>query len=417
MKKKILIAIIITILAVLASGAVLVFAADERLSVNPGETIEGDFITSGYSITNDGTIKGDMILFSQILSVNGQVGGDIIGYAMDMTLNGDVGGSVRVLGTNVNVSSRISRNAMIFGSITTLSESAVIMKNAYLLGGSLKCLGRVEGNTDVHCNDVTLGGTYNGDVYIHGMSQNSSFRILPGTVINGTLTYEGVTPFTPPGDVSVKDFRFVQINPASNPYAKRFDLSDAVKLIITLSVYYLFALLLYKIFPRFFTRSGDFIAQKPLSSAGIGIAALGTFVGSLLLLLLLLLLTVFALKFAIFGFTGLLLFFVGIVTILFADIPVSLWLGGLISRGSSVPARLAIGLALISAVKYALALMRDLLANGYPFGVLRFLLSAAIWLLGTGAIFNTILNIIRSANRKAEEDEAGPPENTYVETI
>jgi len=395
------------VLALLLAGSVIVLAADDTLSIGAGDVHEGDFIAEGYSITSDGIITGDMLSFSQRLSVRGRVEGDIIAFAPDIYIGGDVGGSVRVLGTNVNVSSRISRNAMLAGSACVLDSGSLVEKNAYLLGNVVKSLGTVEGNANIYGADITLGGVIKGDVNIQNTAENGSVSILPGTVIDGKLTYKGMKEFHPPSYVQVRDYEFIKISPGKSG-ERGFSVMGIVKRITTLAVYYLVALLLLRLFPRFFTRSGRFISQKPFAAAGIGIATLGTMVGALLLLLIIVLLVLTILEFSVLGFTGLALLFFFLVTIVFADIPVSMWLGEKITpKTDSVPARLAAGLAVVSGVKLILSLLAGIPSVGYIFSVTGFLVRAAVWLLGTGAILNTLFSMVKAANQQAEAEELG----------
>lgn len=399
---------IVLLLIFLLAGTVIVFAADDNPMVRQGEVLDDDFIKSGYSVTNDGTIKGDILSFSQTLTVRGPVEGDIIAFAPDINISGDVGGSLRLAGTNISVSSKVARNAMLLGSVSILDEDSVVLKNAYLFGSTVKSLGTVAGTTNIYGKDVTLGGVYDGDVIIHDMTEDTSFNMLPGTVINGKLTYKGAAEFHVPGYVEVQDYEYVKISAARSERQQRVDTMSIVKRIATLAVYYLFALLLFRLFPRFFVRSGSFIDQRPLAAAGIGIATLGTFVGGLLLLLIIILLVITILDFSILGFTGLAFLFFGLVTVVFADIPVSLWLGGKIAgKTDSVPARLAAGLAVISAVKLALEILGRLQAVGSLFSVLGFLVNAAVWLLGTGAIMRTLFSMLKAANQQAEAEDLG----------
>lgn len=281
-------------------------------------------------------------------------------------------------------------------------------KTTYLYGDTVKSLGTVEGQTNIYGNDITLGGTYNGDVNIHNISENGTLSMLPGTVINGKLTYRGVTEFHVPSYVTVNEYEYIKTDPVSSEGIQGTDVMGIVKRIATIVVYYLFALLLFRLFPRFFVRSGKFISQNPLQAAGIGIATLGTFVGGLLLLLIIILLVITILEFSVLGFTMLVLFFFAIATLVFAEIPVSLWLGDIILRKTdSVPAKLAAGLAVISAVQLAFRLLRGMTSAGYLFGVLGFLVNAAVWLFGTGSLIKTTFAVLRAANRQAEAEELG----------
>lgn len=392
---------------VLLSGTVIAIAADENSVIKAGETVDGDFITGGVAVLNEGTILGDFIAAAQNLTNTGEVEGDLIAGASQISVNGRIGGSLRVAAADLKVNCTVERNATIFGSTLTVGEDTVIKRNAYYLGGIISASGRVMGNTSINAGNVTLGGIYEGDVKINNMTEGSTLNILPGTVIKGKLTYEGVTKYEVPSDVQVGSYSYIRIEPVNKTSVQpAFSLWSFIKRIFTLLVYYLFALLIYKIFPRFFVRSGDFIEARPLSSAGIGIATLGSLVAGSLALILLLILAVFIIKGSVVLFGSLVFLFVTVVTILFADIPVSMWLGNIITnRRLSVPARLAAGLATVSAIKIILELLKNLQGISTIARIILYIVNISIWILGTGALMKSVFEVSKSANRQAEAEE------------
>jgi cytoskeletal protein CcmA (bactofilin family) len=392
---------------VLLSGTVIAIAADENSVIKAGEMVDGDFITGGVAVLNEGTILGDFIAAAQNLTNTGEVEGDLIAGASQISVNGRIGGSLRVAAADLKVNCTVERNATIFGSTLTVGEDTVIKRNAYYLGGIISASGRVMGNTSINAGNVTLGGIYEGDVKINNMTEGSTLNILPGTVIKGKLTYEGVTKYEVPSDVQVGSYSYIRIEPVNKTSVQpAFSLWSFIKRIFTLLVYYLFALLIYKIFPRFFVRSGDFIEARPLSSAGIGIATLGSLVAGSLALILLLILAVFIIKGSVVLFGSLVFLFVTVVTILFADIPVSMWLGNIITnRRLSVPARLAAGLATVSAIKIILELLKNLQGISTIARIILYIVNISIWILGTGALMKSVFEVSKSANRQAEAEE------------
>ena len=392
---------------VLLSGTVIAIAADENSVIKAGEMVDGDFITGGVAVLNEGTILGDFIAAAQNLTNTGEVEGDLIAGASQISVNGRIGGSLRVAAADLKVNCTVERNATIFGSTLTVGEDTVIKRNAYYLGGIISASGRVMGNTSINAGNVTLGGIYEGDVKINNMTEGSTLNILPGTVIKGKLTYEGVTKYEVPSDVQVGSYSYIRIEPVNKTSVQpAFSLWSFIKRIFTLLVYYLFALLIYKIFPRFFVRSGDFIEARPLSSAGIGIATLGSLVAGSLALILLLILAVFIIKGSVVLFGSLGFLFVTVVTILFADIPVSMWLGNIITnRRLSVPARLAAGLATVSAIKIILELLKNLQGISTIARIILYIVNISIWILGTGALMKSVFEVSKSANRQAEAEE------------
>lgn len=145
MKRKPIRIVAVLLLIFLLTGAVIVLADEGNSTIGAGEVHDGDFIVEGNSVTNDGTIKGDLLSVSQRLTVRGYVEGDAIALAPDIFIGGEVGGSLRLVGSNVIVSSRVARNVMLLGSGILLDKGSVVLKNAYLVGDMVKCLGTVEG--------------------------------------------------------------------------------------------------------------------------------------------------------------------------------------------------------------------------------------------------------------------------------
>jgi len=418
--KKGRILLICSVLAVfILSGTVFVFAANENPIIRFGEIHKGDFITGGNNVINDGTIQGDFIAGAQTLKNTGNVEGDLIAGSAEMDIDGHIMGSVRTGSNNARISAVIDRNAMVFASNVVIDKDAEIKRNAYLFGAAVSSYGKISGDTVIYGGDVTLGGTFEGNVKIKNMQENSVFRMNPGTVIKGKLIYEGVTRYEIPSDVHVGEYEFVPVEPAGKGdyNYNRISLWSIIKTIFTMLIYYLFALLLYKLFPRFFLRSGDFIEAKPLTAAGIGIATLGTLVAGSLLLILLLILTVIIIKGSVFFFGLLLFIFVTVVTILFADIPVSLWLGNAITgRKFSVPERLAVGIGTITVVKIVLNLLASVgPAAASVVGILSFVINVAIWIFGTGAIMKIVFETGRAANLQAEAEETAAEAGNFTE--
>ncbi|NLX64972.1 MAG: polymer-forming cytoskeletal protein [Clostridiaceae bacterium] len=415
MKKRwILLTCSLLVIFILA-GTVFVFAANENMVIGVEKTHEGDFITGGNTVINDGTVKGDFIAVAQVLKNTGTVEGDLIAGSAEMDIDGYIKGSVRTGGNNVRISAVIDRNTMVFASNVVIGKDAEIKRNAYLFGGVVSFNGKVLGDTVIFGGDVTLGGNFEGNVKVKNIQEGSVFRMNPGTVIKGKLIYEGVTKYEIPSDVHVGDYEFIRVEPVSKGDNNRLNFWKIIKTIFTMLVYYLFALLIYKLFPRFFLRSGDFIEVKPLTAAGIGIATLGTLVAGSLFLILLLILAVIIINGSVFFFGLLLFIFVTVVTILFADIPVSVWLGNVItSRKFSVPGRLAIGLGTITGVKILLDLLATVGPAAPVAGILSFVINVAIWIFGTGSIMKIIFETGKAANLHAEAEETVAETGDYA---
>lgn len=404
MKKIWIVFICFLFSVVLISGTVIALAASGSSSVGKGEMLEGDLIYgSNDKVFNEGKIRGDFIALAAEVASSGEVEGDLMAAASKISADGVIGGNIRAAGREVNINCPVGKNVMIYGSNIAIGEEAVIGRNAYLSGDVVNASGKVMGDTTITAGKVILGGVYEGDVTI---KNNNSLEVIPGTVIRGELIYEGTAGDSIPSGIRSRIYSSAA--PVSPAPARRqgITLWGIIKKIFTLLAYYLVALLLYKIFPRFFARSGRIIEASPLASAGIGIAAFGTLVVGCLALIFIILLALLIFNISVFIFSILMIVIAAAVTIFFADIPVSMWIGDkLAGRNKSVPARLAAGLALISGIKLVMDILKAISAISSFARVISSIINIAIWLLGTGALMKSIYEMVRSANMQAETEE------------
>lgn len=406
MKKRWLIPLCTLLIVVLIGGSVFALAEATDLSVELGEIFEGDFFTTGEAGKNEGTITGDFIAIAQNISSTGEIGGDFLALGNTVKVSGDVKGNIRAAAVDINISSIVDRNVSIFGTSVALAENSSIKRNAKIYGNTITASGEVLGDISLSGQDITLSGVYNGDVIINASGEGTRVQIEPGTVISGKLTYMGDSTYAVPSGVQVGDFEYVQTYTTSNDLKlPAFSAWSAIKTIITMLIYFLLGFILYKLFPKFFIQSGEYIQQKPLSAAAIGIATLGSLVAGCLLLILIMFLSFLIFNASVFFVSGLLLTLVFTITVFLADLPVALWLGiVLYKKKLSPPASLASGLAIITVVKLALQFMKGIAAVSTLAGILSFIVNAVIWLLGTGAILYSINQIRKAANRDAEND-------------
>ena len=419
MKEKRLAVSLFTLSFVLGSGFTQTLAmgtdplagpySGEIYTIDQAEVHESDYIKTGGSIVNEGLIKGDLMGLAQEILSSGIIEGDMLGGAINLELGGEISGNVRAFGEMTRLNGTIGRNVMLYGSNIALGNTSRVDGNVYLFGGIMTLSGVIKGNAHLFGTDITLSGTYEKDVVVHDMTENSSFRILPGTVIKGKLTYKGVADYNFPNGVEVGEYEYIAIDPVSRQPDRTLSIWAAVKWVLTMGLYYLIGLGLYKLFPWFFERSGALIAEKPVAVAGTGVAAFGSIVGGSILLFILLLLTLALFRGIVFLAAAGLLGLVVLIVTLFAGLPVSLWLGNRLLKRGSLAARLAVGLGSITGVQILLELMSALGGLGLITGIMRFLVHGGIWLFGTGAILQSLRKMAVAANVQAGL-EYGVPE-------
>ena len=103
---------------------------------------------------------------------------------------------------------------------------------------------------------------------------------------------------------------------------------------------------------------------------------------------------------------------------LLATIPVSMWLGNIVSNGKSkAPGSLIKGLAIITFARLLLDYLKTLNSVSGIAGVVLFIINAAIWVFGTGAVIKTIFSVRKAANTQAETEFAEEYSSTDYDTF
>lgn len=417
MKKGWKVFLCVVLAIVIVCGGIFVLAYDENPALAAGQTLDGDFITTGTEITNDGNVLGDFICGAQSLINTGSVEGDLIAGISMADIAGDIQGSVRIIGSEINLSALVERNVMAVANKVVLDKDSYIGKNGYIFGSTVISEGIVKGDLTLSGQNITLSGTYEGNVKVNTTGgENATFKLLPGTVIKGKLTYLGVNNYELPAGVMVGEYEFVKIEPSIQA-KPTFTIRSIIRTLIAMLIYYLFALLIYKLFPRFFAQSGQIIGTQPLNVAGFGIATFGCLVGGAIILIILLFIIVLITNFSVFAYLLLVYAFILVMIGLLASIPVSIWLGNTVSnRKGSVPGSLAIGLAIITVVNLLLEYLNTISAISGIVGVISFIVEVAIWVFGAGAVIKTIFAIGKAANMQAEAEYVEKPFSTNYDT-
>lgn len=378
-------------------------AADSRVGADI--VLDGDKILGGTQVSNEGEITGDLVLAGQNASMQGIVGGDLLAVGSDLSVSGKVSGSLRSASGNLLLSGEVGRNLTSFSGTATLAENSVVNGNLYLLADSALLQGNVIGKTWVAASTVTLSGTFQGDVTIASMQKgreiNTKLIVMPGAVIKGTLHYSGAAEPVLPAGASVGKMNFTKVEPANNTDRRSiFGWKQIVRSLLTVLLLYLTALLLLRMFPGFFTRPAGYLRQNPFSAAGVGIAALGVSVAAVIMSLLFAIVAIFLFKPVVILMVSLLLTTLIVILGAFSVLPVSLWIGNLLTRGrGGVPGALATGLACLTFIRLLLAYLAGLPLVGVGFAVILGLFGFAVWLLGTGAILHTVKLYHESAAR------------------
>lgn len=383
--------------------------------------IKGDLFAGAQTIDSAGVVRGDLIVAGNSILSSGLVTGDILGAGNSVDISGDVGGNIRSAGSDISIDGKVGKNVNTFAGTTRIKKGTQIGGNLLAFGEYIRIDGKVKQYTKIYANRVVLNGEFFGDVDINADDSNgdafpssarsgktSQITILPGTIIHGKLTYRSAAKTIIPKGATVRSHQWIKSVPrktSSVPSAVDNVMSFA-KMLLGTFIYFLLAMLLLKLFPKIFKRQSDPIHDKPLQTAGIGLAAIlsifAVFVGLIILTIFSILLGAFSLSFV----TGMMLTVFYIALFYLAAMPVSLWLGSMLFKERyTVPIRFALGLGIISVIQFTLSLLGGLPSVGALFGFIHFIVVFGVLLLGIGAslkMTGMILGSIREYDPIAE---------------
>ena len=409
-KRNIRVCLILFTLLLLTTAATVYAQTQKVVSIKSGEVTEkswyvsgdtisneglvgGDMITAGSNISSSGTIEKDLIGAARAITNTGTVNGDIICAAEDISVSGKVLGNMRAAASEITVNGNIGKNVNVFSSSTTIENTADLGGNLIAFSEKIKINGKVQGDTLIHAKKITLNGEFFGDVSINPSStvnvseDDTSVVISPETIIHGKLTYTGLKQVQVPQGAKISNYEWIKTKIAQNTEEKASNyIYKFIKLLFTTAIYYLIAMLLYKLFPEVFRKHGEIISEKPMKVFSVGLLSLAsTFIAFFVFIILLVMSFVISPSIGlVFGSAVLLMY---ILIFFFSTVPVSLWLGNKIFKDKySLPYRFAGGLSLITFGLFAIKVLAEMPSFGFVFGMLSFSIGFTTLTFGAGAL-------------------------------
>lgn len=182
--------VIVALFAALSAQAVE-FVQTEAFVSSEGEILREEIWVSAQTITIDGEMTDDLMATGTLLDLRGRFQGDVWGCGDTINANGLFGDNVRIIARSAKISGTLDGSLVslwptsLFDNTIKIERSAVIKKNMLFHGGNIISEGDIVGNVLILAKNATLGGQIDGDVSV--VAQN--IVVLPGTVINGNLTY------------------------------------------------------------------------------------------------------------------------------------------------------------------------------------------------------------------------------------
>ncbi|MDI6739809.1 MAG: polymer-forming cytoskeletal protein [Candidatus Edwardsbacteria bacterium] len=103
------------------------------------DTVEGDLVSRGGSITVNGVVQGDCAALGGTVAVNGSVEGDLaaFGGGVSVAENGAVGGSIAAFGGSIDLLGKAGDDLACFGGSIALGPKSEVDGDVASLGGAI----------------------------------------------------------------------------------------------------------------------------------------------------------------------------------------------------------------------------------------------------------------------------------------
>jgi len=177
--------IIAAVLLVALPVQAVQFVQKDNFLSGQHEIIHEELWIAADAIAIDGTAENDLFAAGSSLDLRGTFAGDVWGIAETVTASGTFSDDVR-LGAKILQFSGCTKGALLTtGNTVKIEPTAQIGKSLFAIGENIISEGVVSGPVHIIAQKVTLGGQLKNDIMI--MAQD--IVILPGTRIEGTLTY------------------------------------------------------------------------------------------------------------------------------------------------------------------------------------------------------------------------------------
>ncbi|QHI70738.1 bactofilin family protein [Tichowtungia aerotolerans] len=337
--------------------------------------------TNQFIIPGDQFVSEETWLSAQSIAISGTVSNDLFATTQNAELSGNfhedvwcIGDSIHAQGTFQNSARLISRTVQIqgtvYGPVMAVGNTVKIDREAVLNNGLL-CMGEntiiegtITGNVRAFAQRVTLGGSITGDLVLTAQE----IVALPGTVINGDLSYAAPNDLVLPSSVILNGSLRKQL--AAPAARKLFKANITGHFLFGLAAL-VTGLVFSGIFPRYTGAAIHTLRTSTGLCAVIGFAAL-----------VLMPMAAFLMLFTVIGFplSILILLFYSILLYL-SKIIVALWIGSLIlGRKGFNKRRVGGPMALGMLVLYTLTLFSP---GSFPINLI-------IILFGLGALITAL---------------------------
>jgi hypothetical protein len=315
---------------------------------------------SAQSVRIDTEVSADLFALASGIDLNGRFADDVWAAGDQVNAGGTFSNSLRIVCRSATVSGTVNDSLLAGGDTVKTEPGSTVGGDIFCFGGTVILQGSAAGSTRVIAQNITLSGTFGGDV---SLVAGQDINVLPGTVIQGNLTYTAPDALVNPGSVTIGGELIRHFPPVDRSWIKK---NLAGHFMSALA-----ALVTGLVFSRLFSRYAGAALHVLHSSRGL--CSLAGFAALVIMPM-----AAFFLLFTLIGLplSILILLFYGILLYL-SKIVVAVWIGSLILKRKTfdrktVTAPMALGLLILYALTAieAVGMMVNLLILIFGLGAL-----------------------------------------------
>lgn len=189
------------------------FVQTNRFVVAETNTLAHETWVSAQTVQVNGSTSNDLFATAPEMELNGTFYGDVWGMGDGITATGIFRNSARLLSRTVQVQGTHYGPVIAAGNTVKIDRTAMLYNDLFGLGENIILEGSVSGDVRVLAQRVTLGGQFKKDVFVAAQE----IVVLPGTIINGSLTYSAPDELVLPSSVVLNGELARTLRPAVHP--------------------------------------------------------------------------------------------------------------------------------------------------------------------------------------------------------
>lgn len=274
MKKLIVLIFVFFVSIILAVSPVFAqtVSSGENQVLERGQTIEGDYFSTGERVTVSGTVNGDAYIAGGNVIIDGNINGDLLVAGGNIVIRGTVQDDIRVAGGNITISSQVGKNLTVLGGSVNISENSQIAGSLVAGVGNLQIFAPIARGMTIGAGTVLIGNSVGGDITA-GVGE---MTLTPDASIAGNLEYWSELDAEIPQSATVSGNITKHSPPQGSARAAESaaqGIFGAISIGFTLASFFsalILGLLLVKFAPRYLENVSDNILNSPARSLLVG---------------------------------------------------------------------------------------------------------------------------------------------------